>query len=233
MNKMNVLMAMCFVAGLGVSPVMAEEALAVEVDVELMSETMTMKQAQSQLQGEIKKYRLKKKEAEKVQEALGKLVKEGVSVNRACEEVSEAVRTKERKRIGEIAEEGNIKRIKTQLAKEDIESNSKKEGRAKADTDAAVEVVEELIGKGVPIEKARDAVNKIISEGGDRVKLKQMLNPDALREMKREVVRERTRTNEDVDAARNQKESMGGSAGSFDDGNKESDSDSGNRKGRN
>ncbi|MFC2060956.1 hypothetical protein ACFLUV_00420 [Elusimicrobiota bacterium] len=224
MFKLNTFVVLFLIVGLAVFPVKAEDELPVEIDMQLMSETMTMEQAQSRLQGDIKKYRLKKKEANKAQEALGKLVKEGISVNRACEEVCEAVRT--RKRIEEVAEEGNIKRIKTQLAKDDIETQLRK--RTEKDIETAVEVIEELIEKGVAVEKARNAVNKTIKEGGDRVQLREMLESDAVREMKQETIRERTRTNEDVEAERTQTENMGESKGPDDSGSQESDS--GNKK---
>ena len=85
--------------------------------------------------------------------------------------------------------------------------------RAEENLKAAVEVIEELVEKGVSVERARNAVSKAVEEGGDRIRLRQMLDSDAISEMIRETTRERTRTNEDIDAERAQKENMGESKG--------------------
>ncbi len=210
MFKFNAFAVLYLVIGLAVFPVKAEEVedeLPVDIDMDLISETMTMDQAQARLKDDNKTYRLKEKEADRAQEILEKLVDAGIPVNRAYEEVCEAVRTGKRKKIEEVAEEKNIERIMTRIAKEETETQLRE--RIEKDIETAVEVLEKLIEKGVPVEKACNAVNKTIKEGRDRVELREMLEPGAVREMmEQETIRERTRTSEDIEAERTLKENM-------------------------
>ncbi len=210
MFKFNAFTVLFLVIGLAVLPVKAEEVedeLPVDIDMDLISETMTMDQAQARLKDDNKTYRLKEKEADRAQEILEKLVDAGIPVNRAYEEVCEAVRTGKRKRIEEVAEEENIEGIMTRIAKEETETQLRE--RIEKDIETAVEVLEKLIEKGVPVEKACNAVNKTIKEGRDRVELREMLEPGAVREMmEQETIRERTRTSEDIEAERTRKENM-------------------------
>ena len=75
-------------------------------------------------------------------------------------------------------------KIKIKMAEDEIEKQSKSRGLKAENAAAALDVLDELVEQGIPVEQARDAVKKAISEDRDPQELKETLTKERIREIK-------------------------------------------------
>lgn len=186
MFRLRSFLVIFLMAGLLVMPLRAEEELPVEVDIDLLSESMNLEQAKQEIEQDLEEEGLetgmKNRRGKKALRVLESLVEKGVPVKKAYESVSEAVKKGED--VEDVDSEKNVKALKKEAAKETVEEEAEEKGLKAEDVSVAVEVLDGLIEKGIPVEKARDAVKEAISEDRDPKEIKEMLAQENVERIK-------------------------------------------------
>lgn len=168
-------------------PALAQAALPVEIGVELLAKDMTAAEAGKLLREDAKSSRTSAKEGRKAVEVLEALIEKGVPVTTAYGAVSAAVKRGEKTEA--LAGDKNVAALKKEAARGDVDEAAKAEGLKAQDVAVAVEVLEGLIERGVPVEKARDVVKEAISQDRDPQRLREMLTAEHVERIKAEAVR--------------------------------------------
>ena len=198
MKVLKWIMSVALILAISAMGSVAEDALPVEIDIELLRETMTLEEAKERLREVDAADRgLSKSNREQAIAVLEELAEKGIPVETAYNAVvsaSEADADVQELSAAKDAEElGAIK------ARMDVENEAEEKGLKAEDVSAAVEVLEGLIEKGVPVQKAREVVSEAVSEDRDPQALRDMLTDiPAIEEMKEEAQRQERKDKEAV-----------------------------------
>ncbi|MBI4656635.1 MAG: hypothetical protein HY746_07810 [Elusimicrobia bacterium] len=173
---------LCFTAILGLiaAPVFSQAELPVEMDIELLSEEpagkFDIEAAKAKLAEYIEKMKIGKEYAEKANDVLEKLVEEGVSTEKACEEIKLALKKGEdvEKLVGEFAFEE---------AKAELTGYAEKMKMGKKDTEKAIKILDKLVEEGVSTERALKEVEFALEKGED---VKSLAKEEFLERIKKE-----------------------------------------------
>ena len=180
------------VLGLVAAPVFSQDELPVEVDIELLSEALAEKldvdEAKAKLADYGKELGLKKRDTKKAAKVMEQLVAQDVSVEKALKVVTVALDKGEN--VKALARKDSVERIKREeTARGEVEKNADEKGLKAEDVAEAVEVLEGLIEKGIPVEHALSVVREAISKDRDPAELKAMLTDQGAEEMKKAMER--------------------------------------------
>ncbi len=177
-----------FIMG-GMFNAFAAEELPVEVNISMLAEEMTLAEAKKELMEDAAEAGLSNRDGKKALEVLEKLIEKGIPVTKAYEAVGFAVENGED--AGSLTDEAKIKEMAAKAAGKEIEAEAENNGLTAEEVSVAVETLDGLVEKGVPVEKARDVVKEAISEDRDPEKLKEMLTSEYAEQAKKEYEKEK------------------------------------------
>ena len=138
------------------APVYSEDELPVEIDIELIYETMSLKQALNRFKEDADSGRISVAQIDTAGNAMIELTRQGISVNRAFESVQEALRQNRDPML--LTSESRIMNIKKQLIKEELRHQIMKKGRNGRQAETAFRNFERLLNNGASMEAALKSV---------------------------------------------------------------------------
>ncbi len=171
--------------GLIAMPAVSLAELPVEVDIDLLTRRMTLEQAGEELRRDAAEEGLDAEAGSRAVEVLGKLSEKGVPVNKAYETVSKAVVKGED--LGGLTEAKNVTALKKEAAQDELEEEGRREDLKAEDVAVAVNVLDDLVEKGIPVEMARDTVKEALKEDTDPRELQKMLMEEYARNLERDI----------------------------------------------
>jgi len=145
MLRFKLLLIAFFLTGILVIPAGAEEELPIEIDVDVLSEKMSLDAARTRLNEDIEAVGLQKRNRIRAMQVLENLVDEGIPVNKAYEVVCDAVRL--RKGLDDVDSEENIERLRNELRKREEKRNRIREELAEKKEDNLTEGERERLQK--------------------------------------------------------------------------------------
>lgn len=185
MFKVKNLLVVGLFAGLIAMPVQAQDELPVEVDIDLLSQQMTVEEAGEELDRDIDQEAVEAKDRKRAKEVLKELAQKGVPVNKAYESVSKAV--KEGEEVEGLAKDENVAGLKKEAAKEEVKEDAEDKGLSAEDVASSVEVLNRLVEEGVPVKQARSVVKEAIKGDSNPQKLQQRLTEEHVNQLKEQA----------------------------------------------
>ncbi len=143
MLKFKLLLITLFLTGVIIMPVGAQEELPIEIDVDVLSEKMSLDAARTRLNEDIEAVGLQNRDRKRAMQVLENLVNEGIPVNKAYEVVCDAVRL--RKGLDDVDSEENVERLRNAVKeREEKRERIRKELVDKKDDDITEEERERI-----------------------------------------------------------------------------------------